>query len=69
MCMAFPLVQLPKKFKDCWLVMHLVPMTPVSISSTSEEVQSSEGTSESIKLNVSISSTSEEVQSHFLLQG
>ena len=58
----FPLVQLPKKFRGSYNQLALFALE-VSISSTSEEVQSGDISVKVNGHNVSISSTSEEVQS------
>jgi len=62
----FPLVQLPKKFKAGRRGRAEAAEEEVSISSTSEEVQSKCSADEAVLSGelVSISSTSEEVQSH-----
>jgi len=62
----FPLVQLPKKFKAVLAADGKRTTQLVSISSTSEEVQSQEICYQCLSryIRVSISSTSEEVQRH-----
>ena len=61
--LQFSLVQLPKKFRDFLPYCLGEIAKKVSISSTSEEVQSSFSFVRYFRLLVSISSTSEEVQS------